>query len=217
MQRCQPFFRNSLRIVRTLSVSSAERSSSVIQLLNRFESSTTSLSSTKRVRKVETTDKRIAAIRDILYADTEPPSHLPSGLPSGIDSADIKPVKDAIERAWAIKKMDEKMSIVDDVKKKYSAMRRALELLEKMDGRLFEGALTHNRLEKGTNLFPVESDLENNGVSPGNNVGSNEGSVSENTSAQPVLVFPRRLRIPTEAPPLKGWKYSLEPSDSSDK
>ncbi|TPX31732.1 hypothetical protein SmJEL517_g05003 [Synchytrium microbalum] len=165
--------------------------------------STTSSSSSKKARKLDVTDKRVAAIRDILYAETTKPTHMPHGLPPQMDVAHIKPVKDTIERAWAVKKMDEKHAIVDEVKRKYTAMRKAMEALQSIDSRLFEGAVANNRIERGTNLHPATSTPDNTTA---------EGDAQ---SPQPVLVFPRRLRVPTETPPIKGWKYQLTAPESN--
>ena len=188
-------------VIRIPSSSSAyfkETSSDSIHQCRRYESSTSS-----RGRKLETSDKRISAIRDILYGETTIPSHMPTGLPSidspassstprqEIDTSQIKPIKDTIERAWAVKKMDEKAAIMEEVRRKYGAMRKAMETLQQMDARLFEGAVANNKIERGTSMYPVNpSDSIVDGVQDG----------------QAVLVFPRRLRVPTETPPINGWK-----------
>ncbi|TPX48669.1 hypothetical protein SeMB42_g02906 [Synchytrium endobioticum] len=154
---------------------------------HRPSSAESSASASKRLRKVDTSDKRTAVIRDILYADTPTPAHLPTGLPfvDATGKEDIKSAKDTIERAWAVARMDEKTAILHDVRCKYAAMRRAMLALKELDMRLFEGALTHNGRQSRSSLDPAHD--------------------------EEVLVFPKRLRVPTHAPPLSGWKYRLAP------
>ncbi|EGF81195.1 hypothetical protein BATDEDRAFT_7300, partial [Batrachochytrium dendrobatidis JAM81] len=57
---------------------------------------------------------------------------------------------ETIERAWCLLKQQESVMTMNALKRKYSAMRAAMEELEKTDSRLFNGTLEKAEVQ----LFP---------------------------------------------------------------
>nr|KAJ3418134.1 39S ribosomal protein L28, mitochondrial [Polyrhizophydium stewartii] len=88
-----------------------------------------------------------------------------SAVYTGPDSARMQ--RETIERAWCLLKKQEADEITAGLRRRFLAMRSAMQELEQLDPRLFEG--TQGRKE--------------------------------------VELFPKRLRVPTETPPMLGWDY----------
>ena len=88
--------------------------------------------------------------------------------------------REIIERVWSLLKSRESQEQEISLLKKYRSMRAALEELKETDERLF----------RGTGVMESHAaDSENS---------------DDNTLKEPIL-FPRRLKIPTETPPIGGW------------
>ncbi|KAJ3325353.1 hypothetical protein HDV06_004212 [Boothiomyces sp. JEL0866] len=103
-------------------------------------------------------DPRYIAIKKMLYdpaikesdpekqrANALQPSTAESPVYIGEDAE--KAQIDLVERMWAIKKQTEHQEFIDSIKRRYTAMRKANEALEKLDKRLFEGTLQKNEVE----------------------------------------------------------------------
>ncbi|KAJ3268842.1 hypothetical protein HDV01_002161 [Terramyces sp. JEL0728] len=103
-------------------------------------------------------DPRYIAIKKMLYdpsiKESDPEKQKANALrqstaesPVYIGEDTEKAQIDLVERMWAIKKQTEQQNFIDSIKRKYSAMRKANEALEKLDKRLFEGTLQKNEVE----------------------------------------------------------------------
>ncbi|KAJ3281554.1 39S ribosomal protein L28, mitochondrial [Borealophlyctis nickersoniae] len=108
-------------------------------------------------------DARYALIRDMLYNRSVPttkpadPARITlatatTPLPQPATASQDTIQHDAIERAWALVKQKEAVERVKEVRAKYTAMRLAMEELERTDARLFEAAARVDKEE--VKVFP---------------------------------------------------------------
>ncbi|KAJ3410357.1 hypothetical protein HDV05_003860 [Chytridiales sp. JEL 0842] len=94
--------------------------------------------------------------------------------------------KEIVERIWSLLKSREAKAQEESLMNKYKSMRMAMEELEKTDKRLFIGT----------------------GVTNAEQARQKDESATEHS----FIAFPRRMRVPTETPPLAGWAASRESS-----
>ncbi len=77
-------------------------------------------------------DKRYTLLKDILYFKSTRPE---------ISLTEFEREQhEVIERMWALQKEREVLNLEENLRKKYTVMRRAAEELERIDERLFKGA-----------------------------------------------------------------------------
>lgn len=103
-----------------------------------------------------------------------------------------------IERAWLLHKRQTRKHREAELSRKFECMKKAMEELEKIDTRLYMEA---NRQEDPRARTTAEMQLAK----------SLRSSELRALEARIRGLFPRELRIPTDTPPLSGWKYEWKP------
>jgi Mitochondrial ribosomal protein L28 len=126
-------------------------------------------------KKSVTQDWRSVLIKKMIYDN--PASRTPTPAVSlrespvyvGEDADTL--MAEELERAYCVHLQLEKEAHIKRIREGYTSMRLAMEQLEKVDKRLFEGTMVQLK----------EHEL-----------------------------FPKRMRVPTETPPLNGWDYEMD-------
>eukprot|EP00842_Homolaphlyctis_polyrhiza_P000241 jgi/Hompol1/1217/HPOL_001059-RA len=117
---------------------------------------------------------------------------------------ELEAQREVIERAWCIALQEDAAKRRAQLLRRFCAMRAAMDELERLSSaspalaHLFEAATG-----SGNPGNPGKSESENDGDGDGDvSVG-----VSVGVEGDWVARFPRRMRVPTETPPLRGWDY----------
>ncbi|KAI8807585.1 hypothetical protein BJ742DRAFT_812144 [Cladochytrium replicatum] len=95
-------------------------------------------------------DRRIQQMQEFLYTPiqpTTPPQENDPAVQQQHDETEI------IERMWALEKLEEARSDMEALKRKYRAMRFAMLELEKLDERLFAGAISGGLADDGDTSY----------------------------------------------------------------
>ncbi|KAI8808338.1 hypothetical protein BJ742DRAFT_809431 [Cladochytrium replicatum] len=95
-------------------------------------------------------DRRIQQMQEFLYTPVQPTPPPPENDPAVQQEHDETEI---IERMWALEKLEEARSEMDALKRKYRAMRLAMLELEKVDERLFGGAISGGLADEGDTSY----------------------------------------------------------------
>lgn len=103
-----------------------------------------------------------------------------------------------IERAWLLHQRHVRKKRDAELARKFECMRRAMEVLEEVDSRLYMEA---NKQEDPRGRSDVEMELAK----------SMKPSEKKVLDARIRGLFPREMRIPTDTPSRDGWNYEWKP------
>ncbi|TPX70695.1 hypothetical protein SpCBS45565_g01586 [Spizellomyces sp. 'palustris'] len=142
-----------------------------------------SSTSNKKVKDVSGADKRYQLIRDILYS-REVPTTQPKPIPPASAALFTAPVATDPANRRALKR--DAIERAWAILKEREAVAKVQELrgmYESMRSAMEELERTDRRLFEAAKVA---------------------------TDREVVVVFPRRLRVPTDTPPLEGWDYDMK-------
>ncbi|GJE88665.1 hypothetical protein PsYK624_047480 [Phanerochaete sordida] len=155
-------------------------------------------------RETSVSDPRVETIRRTLYPSNLRNRESPTGLwrPSvgrrlqrAIPSVQAH---ETIERAWFLHKRHLRKSREAELKRKFDAMKGAMDALRELDSRLYTEA---NKEEDPRQRSPAELEMAKN----------IKGAEKRALESRIRGLFPRELRIPTDTPPKDGWNHDWTP------
>lgn len=150
-------------------------------------------------------DPKLENMRAALY----PPSRLDrSTAPTGLHRPDApaalervvtsQEAHETIQRAWVVFSKEKRDAREAEIKRKFDCMKRAMDDLEKTDGRLYRIATSKPD--------PRAVDEETQET-----LKLYRGAEKRAMEARVEGLFPRDLRIPTDTPSRDGWNYDWKP------
>lgn len=176
-----------------------------------FASSTSKLPfrvSQTPVRYAGRTVAGVDPVKDILRRVLYPHTVRNKPTPTGTWRSDVsraiqraipsRQAHETIERAWLLHVRHLRRKRDSELGRKYECMKRAMDVLETIDPRLYREA---NRQEDPRARTPAEVQL----------MKSLRGVERKALESRPPGLFPRELRVPTDTPSRNGWKYDWTP------
>ncbi|GAA5975224.1 hypothetical protein JCM5350_000192 [Sporobolomyces pararoseus] len=131
-------------------------------------------------------DSRVEAIKNVLYESSPSDADRLAALQKVVPSPEVH---ETITRAWALHKRHRREAHSQELNRKYTAMREAIDLLEQTDKTLWEKAVGGKKFQ---------------------NVDQ-----SEATNARLEGIVPRELRVPMEQPGGQLWDSDWKAPASS--
>lgn len=175
------------KVIRTITVRATNRSANLEAFCSRQRqvryNRTSASASSKKVKDVSASDKRYQSIRDMLYS-RDVPTTMRRPIPPTTAKSFADSVADPSTNPEAAKR--------DAIERAWALLkqREAVEKIKELRGMYQSMREAMEELEKtDTRLFEAAK------------VGA---------SKEEVVVFPRRLRVPTETPPVSGWEYQMK-------
>ncbi|GAA5927751.1 uncharacterized protein JCM15063_005985 [Sporobolomyces koalae] len=121
-------------------------------------------------------DSRVEAIKNVLYESTPSDADRLAALHKVVPSAEVH---ETITRAWALHQRHKREAHSNELARKYTSMRQAIDLLEKTDKKLWHKAV------EGRKFQNVDQ--------------------SDATNARLEGIVPREMRVPMEQPAGQLW------------